>query len=63
MPKIKSHKGTKKRCKITAKGKVVRCKGFKSHLLSKKSSSRKRQLTGKVEVNKTFAKKIKNLIQ
>lgn len=63
MPKIKSHKGSKKRFKITAKNKIVRCKGFKSHILSKKSSSRKRRLTGKVEVNKTFTKKIKNLIQ
>lgn len=62
MPKIKSHKGIKKRCKITAKGKVIRGKSFKSHLLSKKSSSRKRRLARRVEMNKTFAKKVKKLI-
>jgi len=42
MPKIKTHKGTAKRVKKTATGKLMREKAFKNHLLSKKSAGRKR---------------------
>ena len=44
MPKSKTHKGTKKRMKVTATGKLVHRRPFGSHLLTKKSSKRKRQL-------------------
>ena len=44
MPKQKTHKGMKKRFKITASGKVKHRKAFRGHILSKKSSSRKRHL-------------------
>ena len=44
MPKMKTHKGAKKRFKITGSGKVKRMKAFKSHILTKKSSKRKRRL-------------------
>ena len=44
MPKMKSHKGAKKRFKITGTGKVRRYKAFKSHILTKKTSKRKRRL-------------------
>jgi len=44
MPKMKSHKGARKRFKITGTGKVKRMKAFKSHILTKKSSKRKRRL-------------------
>ena len=43
MPKIRTHKGTKKRFRVTATGKVMRRKAFRSHLLEHKSSKRKRQ--------------------
>jgi large subunit ribosomal protein L35 len=44
MPKMKSHRGAKKRFSVTASGKVKRSKAFKSHILTKKTSKRKRNL-------------------
>ncbi len=44
MPKMKTHKGAKKRFSITGSGKVRRNKANKSHILTKKSSKRKRNL-------------------
>jgi large subunit ribosomal protein L35 len=43
MPKIRTHKATQKRFRITSTGKVMRRKAFKSHMLEHKSSKRKRQ--------------------
>jgi large subunit ribosomal protein L35 len=43
MPKIRTHKGTKKRFRVTSTGKVMRRKAFRSHLLEHKSAKRKRQ--------------------
>jgi len=40
MPKIKTHKGTAKRVKVTGTGKLMRGKAFKSHILTKKSPKR-----------------------
>ena len=42
MPKTKTHSASKKRFRLTAGGKVVRRKAFKSHILEKKSPKRKR---------------------
>ena len=42
MPKMKSHSGTKKRFRVTGSGKVMRGKAFKSHILTKKTTKRKR---------------------
>jgi large subunit ribosomal protein L35 len=42
MPKMKTHSASKKRFRLTAGGKVVRSKAFKSHILEKKSPKRKR---------------------
>ena len=42
MPKMKTHSASKKRFRLTAGGKVVRRKAFKSHILEKKSAKRKR---------------------
>jgi large subunit ribosomal protein L35 len=44
MPKMKTHKGAAKRFKVTGSGKVKRYKAFKSHILTKKTSKRKRNL-------------------
>lgn len=44
MPKMKTHKGAKKRFSVTGKGKVRRLKAYKSHILTKKTSKRKRRL-------------------
>lgn len=42
--KMKTHKGAAKRFKVTGKGKVKRYKAYKSHILTKKTSKRKRNL-------------------
>lgn len=44
MPKVKTHSRAKKTFKVTASGKIRRYKAFKSHLLTKKSTKRKRHL-------------------
>ena len=45
MPKLKTHTGAKKRFKLTGTGKIKRKHAFKSHILTKKSTKRKRNLT------------------
>ncbi|MFO7153422.1 MAG: 50S ribosomal protein L35 [Caldicoprobacter sp.] len=62
MPKIKTHRGAAKRFRLTKSGKVKRAKAFKSHLLTKKSSKRKRNLRKATYVAAVEAKKIKQLI-
>ena len=44
MPKIKTHRGAAKRFGITKNGKVKRAKAFRSHILNKKTTKRKRHL-------------------
>ena len=44
MPKLKTHSRAKKTFKVTGTGKIRRYKAFKSHLLTKKSTKRKRHL-------------------
>ena len=44
MPKMKTHRGAAKRFSLTGSGKVKRAKAYKSHILNKKSSKRKRNL-------------------
>ncbi|HEY7327840.1 MAG TPA: 50S ribosomal protein L35 [Gemmataceae bacterium] len=46
MPKMKTHKGSKKRFRVTASGKLKRRQAGKKHLLSHKTGKRKRQLRG-----------------
>ncbi len=48
MPKMKSHKGSRKRFKISANGKLKRSQAGKKHLNSHKSGKRKRHLRGKI---------------
>lgn len=44
MPKLKTHKASKKRFTITGKGKIKRTHAYKNHILTKKSTKRKRNL-------------------
>jgi len=44
MPKMKSHKGARKRFSLTGTGKVRRMRAYKSHILTKKDPKRKRRL-------------------
>jgi large subunit ribosomal protein L35 len=62
MPKLKTHRGAHKRLKITANGKIKRSKAFGSHLLTKKSSKRKRGLKQSTLVVKSEFKKMKELL-
>ena len=50
MPKIRTHKGTAKRFRVTATGKIMRRHAFRSHLLEHKSSKRKREYRTQHEV-------------
>ena len=62
MPKRKSHSDAKKRFKLTATGKVKRYSQNKSHILSKKSTKRKRRLRTGTYVSATQEKTVKTLI-
>ncbi len=44
MPKLKTHRGAAKRIRLTATGKLKRSKAYKSHILTKKDSKRRRHL-------------------
>jgi len=67
MPKMKTHKGAKRRFHISATGKVLRTKGPKSHLRRNKSASVKQQFDKKIELGgtkgaNTMARRMKRLI-
>ena len=62
MPKIKTHSGAKKRFKLTKNGNVKRAHAFKSHILNKKTTKRKRNLRKGTYVSEAEAKNIKVLI-
>jgi large subunit ribosomal protein L35 len=62
MPKMKTHKGTAKRFKKTGTGKLKRSQAFTSHILTKKSPKRKRQLRKAGLVAKGDQKRIESLI-
>ena len=62
MPKIKTHSGAKKRFSLTGTGRVKRFKAYKSHILNKKSTKRKRNLRKGTYIADCEAKNIKKLI-
>ncbi len=62
MPKMKTNAGAKKRFKLTGSGKIKRKHAYKSHILTKKSTKRKRNLTYFTTVNKTDENNIKLLL-
>lgn len=62
MPKLKSHSGSKKRFKITGRGKVMHKKAGARHLLQGMSSSRSRQLRRPDTLNATQSRVIKRLL-
>jgi large subunit ribosomal protein L35 len=62
--KMKTHKGAKKRFKITGTGKIKRMRAFKSHILTKKDAKRKRRLRKATLVStRGEIKHIKRLLQ
>ena len=62
MPKIKTHSGAKKRFKLTKTGQVKRAHAFKSHILNKKTTKRKRNLRKVSVADVTNCKQIKRLV-
>ena len=63
MPKMKSDSSAKKRFKKTASGKFKRHKAFRSHILSSKSSKRKRHLRKASLVSVEEQKRVAMMIQ
>ena len=62
MPKLKTHRGAAKRFKRTATGKFVRSKAFKQHILTSKSTSRKRKLRGTTVVAPSEVAKLARML-
>ncbi|MCL2739019.1 MAG: 50S ribosomal protein L35 [Bacteroidales bacterium] len=62
MPKIKTSSGAKKRFELTGTGKVKRKHAYKSHILTKKSTKRKRNLTYTALVDTSDEKRMKGLL-
>ncbi|HSM50713.1 MAG TPA: 50S ribosomal protein L35 [Thermoanaerobaculia bacterium] len=62
MPKKKTHKGAAKRFKLTASGKVLRGRAYHSHILTKKTRTRKRRLRQAALVSPADARTIKTLL-
>ena len=64
MPKVKTNSSAKKRFKVTATGEITFQKAFKRHILTKKSTKRKRSMRMKGVVgaaNKDFVKRLLRL--
>jgi large subunit ribosomal protein L35 len=62
MPKMKTNRGAAKRFKTTGSGKIARNKAFSSHILTKKSTKRKRNLRKSSLVDATNLKQVAKLI-
>lgn len=62
MPKIKTHRGTAKRVRLSPNGKLVRRKANGMHLLQKKSESRKRSIMTKTSVKGSLVRNLKKAL-
>ena len=62
MPKMKTHRGAAKRLSLTKSGKIKRGKAYKSHILNKKSTKRKRLLRKAAYVHGTNLKALRLLM-
>ncbi len=62
MPKQKTHSGAKDRFRVTRTGKVLHAKMNKNHILEKKTSKRKRRLSGEGELQGGDAQQVKKLL-
>ena len=62
MPKIKTHRGAAKRFSMTGTGKVKRHKAYASHILTTKTTKRKRNLRKSTVMDKANAKAIKKIL-
>lgn len=62
MPKLKTHRGAAKRFKSTATGRFKRSKAFKSHILTKKTTKRKRQLNTPTTVSDADQRRVQQML-
>ena len=62
MPKMKTNRAAAKRFKVTGTGKLKRMKANKSHILTKKSSKRKRHLRTATMTDKTNEQVMKKIL-
>ena len=62
MPKIKTNRGAAKRFKTTGSGKIVRNRAYASHILTKKTTKRKRRLRKSTLVDSTNVRQVARLI-
>ncbi len=62
MPKMKTHRGAAKRFKRTASGKWKRGRAYHSHILTKKSTKRKRELRTQVLVDESDAPRVNRML-
>ena len=62
MPKMKTNRGAAKRFKKTGTGKLKRMKAYKSHILTKKTTKRKRNLRKATITDPTNAKNMKKIL-
>jgi large subunit ribosomal protein L35 len=63
MPKMKTKSSAKKRFSFTGTGKIKRKHAYKSHILTKKSKKRKRNLTYFAIIDKTDEKNIRHMLR
>ncbi len=63
MPKMKTNSGAKKRFKLTGTGRIKRRKAFASHILTKKSPKRKRNLRSSTLVSSADERRVKRMIK
>ena len=62
MPKMKTSRAAAKRFKLTGTGKLKRAKAYKSHILTKKSTKRKRNLRQAAMTDPTNVKNMKKIL-
>ncbi|MEA1939370.1 MAG: 50S ribosomal protein L35 [Candidatus Caldatribacteriota bacterium] len=62
MPKMKTHKSSAKRFSLTKSGKIKRSKAYKSHILTKKTTKRKRNLRKSTLVSSSETSRVKALL-
>jgi large subunit ribosomal protein L35 len=62
MPKMKTKRAAEKRFKVTGSGKLKRAKAFKSHILTKKTTKRKRNLRKSTLADETNVKNMKRIL-
>lgn len=62
MPKVKTNSSAKKRFKLTGSGKIKRKHAFKSHILTKKTTKQKRNLTKATLVSNADTPNVKHML-